>query len=153
MADGLTTEQVIDVAVTAEKNAAAFYEKCAESYPDQRGVYESLTSCEKKHAELFEQMRPEGSGGGGDAQFGEDSVLAAMAEMTGIEGALPESILTEATTPLEVLAHAIDAEKSAVLLYVGLKDRVESDAISTLNTIIEDEMGHIAKLYQIVKQL
>jgi len=149
----MTTEQVIGMAVGAEKNAAAFYKKCAETYPDQRGVYESLASAEKKHADLFEQMRLEESEEGGDTQFEEDSVLGAIAEMTGTEGALSESVLTEATTPLEVLAHAIDAEKSAVLLYVGLKDHAERDAIGALNSIIEDEMGHIAKLYQVVKEL
>lgn len=146
----MTVEQVVQVAVTAEQHAAEFYEKCAGKYPEHERLFSSLASDEKKHAGLFNLLS---AGQADEATDEQVEKLTALAEMAGTEGDLSEVLLTDDATPVEILAHAIEGEKNAVLLYLGLKDRVTGEALGTLDMIIEDEMGHVAKLYQMAKEV
>ncbi|UCF44217.1 MAG: ferritin family protein [Planctomycetota bacterium] len=148
-------DEIFEMAEEIERNGAKFYREAAENASDEKmkRMLLDMAVMEDGHLHTFEEMRKELGLREKEAMiFDRDNeaalYLQTMADGRGYEGkvSLAEK-LTGKETPEEILRIAVDAEKSSVVFYVGLKDLVSARAgKDKVEGIIREEMGHIATL-------
>lgn len=149
-----TAEDVLNVAVQVEREAAAFYRTVAEAQPDKAGRLLKIAGMEEGHARLFESMANELS----DDEKSRDllgidrRMLQAAAKRRAGEGSGQQVSFSGEEPMGDILRKAIDMEKSAVAFYTDLKASVPSSSCgAALDDVIEEEMGHIAALNTMLK--
>lgn len=155
MALGFNVDEVLEMAIRAEENAAAFYRKAAEMQSDMknRNLLENLAAMEDGHRATFMEIRNTIS----DSEKREtvfdpnnelSLYLSAMVETHGGEGSASAlDSLTGTQTMQEVLDTAIGLEKETVLFYLGLKDMVPPKyGRDKIDGIIREERSHVAQL-------
>jgi rubrerythrin len=162
MAIGFNADEVLEMAIRIEENAASFYRKAAglQSNQEDRGFFEKLAAMEDGHKATFTEMRKTltGKEKGGRVFDPQDELslyLSAMADTHGGEGS-PSAAdsLTGAETMEEVLTTAIGLEKESVLFYLGLKDMVPPKyGLERIDDIIREERSHIAQLTSLLGKL
>jgi len=148
-------DEIFEMAEEIERNGARFYREAANKTADEKTkqMLLDMAVMEDGHLHTFEEMRKElGPKEKAQMVFDPDNesalYLQTMANGRGYEGkvSLTEK-LTGKETPEKILKIAIDAEKNSVVFYVGLKDLVPAKAgKDRVETIIKEEMGHIANL-------
>jgi rubrerythrin len=162
MSLGFNLDEVLEMAIRIEENAAAFYRKAAalQSDPENRRFFEKLAAMEDGHKATFTEMRntladTEKGGKVFDPQDELSLYLSAMADTQGGEGS-PSAAdsLTGNETLEEVLDTAIGLEKESVLFYVGLKGMVpEKYGRDRIDDIIREEQTHVAQLTSLLGTL
>jgi rubrerythrin len=148
-------DEVFEMAEQIERNGAGFYRKAAGLAPGKTAsaLLLDLAKDEDEHEETFAQMRSQLSAAErAETNFdpeGEGALyLHAM-----VQGrifnfkAVPADKLTGAESLQDILRIAIELEKDSILFYYTLRKMVPEEAgKARIHDIIDQEVGHIAKL-------
>jgi rubrerythrin len=162
MALGFNVDEVLEMAIRVEENAADFYRKAAEIQSDEknREFLEKLAAIEDGHKATFMEIRntitdTEKRGTVFDPHDELSLYLSAMADTHGGEGSpAAADSLTGSETMEEILTTAIGLEKETVLFYLGLKDMVPPKyGRDKIDDIIREERGHVAQLTNLLTKL
>ena len=147
-----TPEDVLQIAIRAEKHAAEFYRAAAEKHRAERDLLEDLAAMEEGHQALFKRMC--------DELEGENRTLAAEDQLQYLgsyfdavippaqgEGSASADILSGHESLGDILRTAIDMEKTSILLYTGLRQRVPyGPAREAVDKVISEEGRHVGVL-------
>jgi rubrerythrin len=148
-------DEIFEMAVNIERDAARFYRQAEKVAADKKAkqVFLDLANMEDKHMKTFQEMRKElGAGEKEETVFDPDNeaamYLQTMAKGHGWEG---KKNLTENLTGKEkiedIIKIALEAERNSVVFYSGLKELVPPRAgKDKVEAIIKEELGHIAIL-------
>jgi rubrerythrin len=148
-------EEVFEMAVDIERQAAVFYRKAAENSHDAKAIemFLRLSEMEKGHEQIFtdlkknltaEDREPAAFDPEGEAAY----YLQALATAHGWEGKVSQAVeFTGYERPEMVYKTAIEAERQSISFYVGIKEFVPSpSAKDRVQNIIREEMAHLVSL-------
>ena len=150
MSYDFSADDVFEMAGQLERNGAAFYRGAAEAVagdPAAQKLLLGLAEMEDDHENTFAEMRASLSGGDKastvfDPQKDAVRYLRALADTR-----VFFEKTVDTTSMKEILKAAIEAEKDAIVFYLGMKEAVpEKFGKSRLDGIIREEMGHIRML-------
>ncbi len=157
-----SADDVFEVAVRIEHNAAAYYRKAAELHADRsdNNVLLKLAEMEEEHERTFQSLRTaltarEKEPTALDPYDQNTLYLNAMADTHGGEGtpSLADK-LTGQETMGEILTTARDMERESILFYVGMRDMVPEDlGRQRIERIIEEEKSHFVILTEELNNL
>ena len=148
-------EEIFEMAVDIEHNAAEFYKNAAGTAADEesRKMFLGFSTMEAEHARTFTQMKKELSREDKEPfTYDPDNeavlYLQSMAQAHGWEGkASSANEFTGNENPEEVIDHALKAEEHSVAFYTGIKDIVfGKSGRENVEKIIREEMQHIRGL-------
>ncbi len=148
-------DEVFQIAVQIENNAAAFYRRAAEMHSEKQNkeFFEELAKMEQNHARTFSGIQDSFGSNQPDPGYfdphGETGMyLKAMAEGHGGEGSLSDPSTLSGDEPLEqVLQIALKLEKKSILYYTGLRDLVPEElGKDRVDLIIGEERKHVAMI-------
>jgi len=151
----LGTAEIFEIAKEIELKGARFYREAAEKISNNeiKQALLELAAMEDGHLEAFRQMEKELIKQEKDRKFLVPDNKAALYLQTiandseGIHIKSNLDKLTDNVTMAEIFELAIDAEKSSLLFYVGLKELVSTKAEKDkVEAIIKEELGHIIAL-------
>jgi rubrerythrin len=145
-----TLKKALELAVTTEKDGAAFYLFLAAKYEDDtelKDIFVQLSKDEKAHEEQFTSIleslpdtaEPE-------KNSGQMYLLRATSSIEFLKLDLVKEGNT--LTPQDTLVHALNFEKSTLLHYQSLKD-IMTDS-PQLDQIIAAEKEHISTLMKVI---
>jgi len=144
--------QALEMAVSIEKNGAAFYTSAAERTEDRElsELFAELAGREEAHRQVFEGMaervepasRPTESDVGDYASFLE--VALDHAVFSGQDKAL--RMAEEADTRAEALRAAMGFEKDTMLFYYDLREMVAEKDREIISEVIQEEKKHLRRL-------
>ncbi len=162
MAIRYSADEVLEMALQIERNGARFYEQAAERAPDEhsRKLLLELAAMEKEHERTFASMREDLSEQERkEMVFDPDGELPLYLRAWADRNVFSVSAdvaaqLRGARSMPEILQAAIGAEKDSVVFYTGLKRLVPARfGAGRLDQIIEEEMGHMATLGDLLRCL
>ena len=155
MSTVFNADEVLDIAVTIEKNGAKFYRKAAEGAADKATVdaFERLAAMEDNHVKIFAEMKDYlVSKEREHLTFDPDEQTAlylnaiADGKVFDVKKDLSD-LLTGGETVKDVLRIAIGLEKDSIAFYVGIKEAVsENLGKDRIDGIIVEEMSHVTLL-------
>jgi len=142
-------DDVFEMAEQLERNGGKFYRSAMEKVDDEENkkLLRMLAEMEAEHEKIFAAMHAE---------------LTADEKATTVFDPQDESFLylraladtrvffekeIDVSSTREILKSAIQAEKDAIVFFLGMKEAVPTDkGKKQLETIIKEEMGHIRLL-------
>jgi rubrerythrin len=154
MAISFNLDEIFEMAEQIEKNGADFYREAAKKVSDKKtqNMFIALAGMEDGHIQIFREMRKQLDASGKEpTSFDPDDesafYLQAMADSHGVEGKKDRTTkLTGQETIKEVFEAAVNAEKSSIVFYAGLKDFVSVSGKNQIDAIISEEFNHLAIL-------
>ncbi|MBN2019652.1 MAG: ferritin family protein [Sedimentisphaerales bacterium] len=154
MAITFNLDEIFEMAEQIERNAAKFYHEASKKASDKKIIktFIDLAAMEDGHMKTFQDMRKALSPEEKDTTaFDPENqavlYLQAMADSHGTEGKKERDVMLTGSESLrEVFEIAITAEKNSVVFYTALKELVEQTGRDKVDTIINEELGHLALL-------
>ena len=162
MTVNFTAFEIFEIAEQIERNGAKFYRDAAVAAKDKsiQRFFLQLSEMEDNHERIFADMRKSLENEGDDTKVFDPNnemiyYLKAMAKSAGWEGkAAPRVEFTGRETPVQIIKTAIEAEKTSIDYYLGLKEFVTSQAgKKKVDAIIKEEMSHVVTLHKHLEQL
>jgi rubrerythrin len=160
MADELTGLDVLAIAERMERNASGFYRRAAGLYddPELSKLFSELAQWEKRHMEVFAEMKQRLSEGMCEiGQYGAERDSAPVARVPAAvfaDRVDPSGELTGREAKADVLRLAIEKEKEAIAYYTGLREFVlAAEDVGALEEILEEEARHVRILMQSLGQI
>jgi rubrerythrin len=141
-------EEIIDIAVRLEENAAAVYRQAMDRVEGQgfKTVLQWMIEEEKQHARWFNDLRQQ-------ATTGANPIARAMnremlAQMIGEQSFSLKQVDFTALTDINALIDVlVEFEKDTILFYEMLSGFIPApEVLSQLQTIIAEEKRHITQL-------
>ena len=148
-----TAGEVFEIAIEIERNGACFYRKAAANVADATARQEllELAAMEDNHEVTFTDLKrylvtDEPALEWFDADS--EAVIYLQNFAAGQIFDMTKGMDVAAGTPLaDILQFALQRERDSVVFFLGLKDMMPEDDKRTLvDSIIKQEMGHIALL-------
>lgn len=150
-----SADEVFEIALQVERNAASFYRRAAQVAEDEslRQKLQELAAMEVEHEKIFAQMREELS-----RQEREptqpDPWGEAILYLRGVADGRVFHVKTDPATWLmgkvskvDILRAAIGQEKDSIVFYLGLKELVPDRlGKERIDGMIKEEMNHVAAL-------
>ncbi len=154
MSISFNVDEIFEMAEQIERNGASFYREAARKTGDStvKQIFLNLAQMEDGHLIIFQDMRKhlgpnEKEQTAFDPEDESIMYLQAMANSHGTEGKKDrQTKLTGNETIKEIFEIAINAEKNSIIFYTALKDLVDKTGKDKVETIISEEMGHLAVL-------
>jgi rubrerythrin len=149
MSYDFSADDIFEMAEQLERNGAKFYRAAAQALndPAAKELLLGLAAMEVEHEKTFALLRSELS-----EQEKTATVFDPEGEATLYLRALAETRIffekeIDLSSMQEILKSAIEAEKDAIVFYLGMKNMVPDKlGKDRLDGIIEEEMGHIKVL-------
>ena len=149
MSYDFNADDVFEMAEQMERNGGKFYRTAADSAQDadNKEFLLELAAMEDAHEKTFKAMRAELSG-----QEKTSTVFDPGGEAALYLRALADTRVffekeIDVTSMKQILKSAIEAEKDAIVFYLGMQEAVpENLGRARLNHIIKEEMGHVKLL-------
>ena len=156
MSYDFSADEIFEMAEQMERNGQKFYKAAAEAVDedDKKKLLLGLAEMEDDHEKLFQQMRAELSG-----QEKASTVFDPEGESALYLRALVDTRVffekeMDVSSMEKILKAAIEAEKDAIVFYLGMKNAVpEILGKDRLDHIIKEEMGHVRLLSRELMQL
>jgi len=155
----LTAFEVIEIAEQMERDAAKFYRKAAGLYhdPSISKLFSELAQWEKRHVQVFAQMKDRFSEQGWEAgRFDLDRVHVSHPEVPSAvfnEYSEPAKELHGHETREDVFRLALKKERYTIGYYTSLMEfALGSDNIRVIKSILQEEKRHVKILAQSLKQ-
>lgn len=161
MAINYNADEIFEMAIKAEKNAAKMYSDLAEKHedPEVKEELKKLADMERDHKQIFTKMREELPEDQRNAIFdpNDDAAkyLQAIADAEVAEGS-PEVAegMTGKESFKDIIKLAIQLEKQAILFYMGIRDMVpERLGKDKVQEVIREEQSHVVSLSERLKSL
>jgi rubrerythrin len=160
MSRELTTFEVLEIAEQMEREAARFYRRAAGLYEDPgiSKLFSELAQWEKRHVQLFVEMKDRLSAGtGAPGRFDLDRVgVSRLAVPTAVFNARSEPAreLTGTEARADVLRLALEKERHAIGYYMSLTEfALGQDNLRVIKEILAEEQRHVRILAQSLKQV
>ena len=124
-----------------------------------QSMFVALAGMEDGHLKIFQEMRKQLDASDKEpTSFDPDNeaafYLQAMASSHGIEGKKDRlNKLSGNETIREIFEIAVNAEKNSIVFYTALKEIVSATGRDEVDTIISEELGHLAILKTQLTQL
>jgi rubrerythrin len=155
MAISFNLDEIFEMAEEIERNGASFYREAAKKVSDKKtqSMFVALAGMEDGHLKIFQEMRKQLDESDKEpTNFDPDNesafYLQAMADSHGVEGKKDRTTkFTGQETIKEVFETAVNAEKSSIVFYAGLKDFVPVSAKEQIDAIISEEFNHLSILF------
>ena len=149
MSYDFNADDIFEMAEQLERNGGKFYRTVAEGVSDaaNKKLLLGLAEMEDQHVKTFQALRAELT-----EKEKESTVFDPQGEAALYLRALADTRVffekqIDVTSMQEILKSAIEAEKDAIVFYLGMKDTVpEGSGKDRLDNIIKEEMGHIQLL-------
>jgi len=158
----LNADEVFEMAEQMERNGAMFYHRAADLTldADSRKLLIDLAVMEEDHEKTFAAIRATIITGADreptvfDPEGLTEKYLWAWADRNVFDlDSDPFEVLGEAFTIEKLVQAAIGREKDSIVFYEGLKTWLKKDADrQKIQSIIQEEMGHIALLAQMRRE-
>lgn len=149
-----SADEIFEMAEQIERNGAMFYRAAADKFSSMRQLLLDLAAMEDEHEKTFAAMRTQLTGEEQQSDVFDPDGQAQMYLRSFSDGhvfdikADPVEQLGALETPEDLLKKAIELEKDSIVFYIGLKELVPPKAgKSRVQTIIEEEMRHVAVLH------
>lgn len=154
----LTAEEILEIAIEAERQGAAFYERLADSAQDERVKEECrrLVTFEREHEKTFRRLL-----GQRDVQQALDSLQPSQSSDEYREyfsalvhsNMLPDEeaarrLAEEAASEADAVTIALQMEKNTILFYQELQNLLGQEA-GVLQTILDEERSHVYELNEL----
>jgi len=154
-------DEIFEMAIKAERNATKMYADLAIKQKDPAIAEElkKLSAMEAGHEKMFIKMREELPEDMRTAMLDPDDMatmyLDAVADASVAEGSpKTAATMTGNESFADILRLAIDAEKNAVLFYLGIRDMVPARlGKDKIEAVIKEEQMHAALLTRRLKAL
>ncbi len=151
-----TAGDIFEIAIRIEQNGARFYRKAAAlaRSADMRRELNDLAAMEDRHEATFtDLMRRLVEDAPATEWFEPDGdparYLQSFTEGQVFDLTKAPADLTPETTLENVLKLALQRERDSIVFYLGVKDLMPQTAErAKIETIVKEEMGHIAQLTQ-----
>jgi rubrerythrin len=161
MAISFNVDEIFEMAEQIERNGADFYREAARKTGDKatQKTFANLAAMEEGHLKIFQEMRKQLDASDKETtSFDPDGeaalYLQAMASSHGIEGKKDRlTKLSGNETTREIFEIAVNAEKNSIVFYTALKELVSATGREQVETIISEELGHLAVLKTQLAQL
>lgn len=141
-------ETIIKTAISNEEKGARFYSAMAGKAEDERikSLFERLSMEEQEHRIAFEKiLNLEMAGEAGEIEESEGKLLVSLIKTGVFHGMKDET--WEAATPVDALAMGIQAEKDSILLYQGVYNQADTQAVKNMmSRLLEEEKMHLVEL-------
>ncbi len=157
MAVYFSGKELLEMAVTIEKNGAEFYDRLARatSNRDVKAVYQELADKERQHIGTFETMLlSRDTADGIECSEEYAPYMQAMVDsiiFTNEQGLM--DLARMATGEQEALQIGITAEKDSILFYTEMRDMVRAADRETVNNIVDEEKRHLRELVELRRML
>lgn len=156
----LNIDEIFELAENIEVLGGAFYRKAAENAQDEEGkkLLTELAEMEDGHIAIFANLRKKVLGDKAAFDFDPDGeaarYLQTIANSKMLTLAHPAHILKGDESVEEILVHAIEMEKNAILFYLGLMDITPSAwGRDEIKEIIKEEQMHVIQLTDAMEEL
>ena len=145
-------DEILEIAVTIERNANLFYARAAEvvTNEDAKKLFLDLASWEVGHVDLFEGMRAKFAAAKEQNWLADQDNEAARYLQSIADGKIfdtrkiDEELAALKDDPVAILKAALNREKDAVIFYLAMKDMVpEALGKADVKHIIAEEMSHV----------
>ncbi len=154
MATEFNAEEVFEMAEQIERIGAAYYARAAEQSDagETRRLLQSLADWEKRHKEIFAEMRADLTDGAKPAAvdpYSEEAMyIRALVDGKVFDvHADPSETLTGDEDLDEVFATALEMEKNSILFYSGIREIVPAArGRDKVDDILREEMRHVRLL-------
>jgi len=150
-----TLADVRNIAVQIEKNGEEIYSKVASQVnaPEFKEIFTWMAEEEKRHAEVFRAIIAEQNLSGEQAELeamGRSLLQDIVRSQT---FSLDENQLAQAKSLEDLLAQSIEFEQDTIDFYRFLAGFLDDpEALNQLNTIIEQERGHVEHLQEMERK-
>ncbi|MCD6351128.1 MAG: ferritin family protein [Armatimonadetes bacterium] len=153
-----TGRDMVEMAVQTEENGYRFYSAAAEKAASAKAaeLLKWLAEQEKEHERVFRTMlaeperhEPAEEYAGQKAEFMQAILEARL--LPDVETG--EKKLAQMTSDDEVLEFALGFEKDTILFMYEMREIVSPQSRETVDKLIAQEMGHVAKLVELRTQL
>ena len=142
-------EDVFEMAEQMERNGAKFYKESAGGLSDSpaKTLLDRLAEMEEAHEKMFASMRAELT-----AREKESTIFDPEGESTLYLRAFADTRVffekeIDVSSLEKIFKSAIEAEKDAIVFYLGIKDALpEKLGQKRIDAIIKEEMGHLSSL-------
>ncbi|MCP4690556.1 MAG: ferritin family protein [Desulfobacterales bacterium] len=149
MSYDFNADEVFEMAVQMEKNGAKFYRDAAEKIedPDNKKLLLDLAAMEDAHEKTFSAMKAEITDKEKSSTVFDPDAEAALYLRALVNSRVFYKKEIDPTSMVEIFKAAIDAEKDAIVFYLGMKEWVPpAMGKNRLDFIIKEEMSHIKLL-------
>lgn len=145
-------DEILEIAVTIERNANAFYTRAAEvvTSEEARKLFLDLASWEVGHVDLFEGMRLKFAEAKEQSWLPDPDSEAARYLQAIADGKIfdvkkiDDELAALTDDPPSILLAALQREKDAVIFYTAMKEMVpEHLGRDDVQHIVEEEMSHV----------
>lgn len=151
-----TLGTIIRAASTNEEKGFLFYAAMARKADNERikAVFERLSGDELEHRAVFEKLlQDEAAWDQGEIEESEEKLLTTLIK-TGTFNEMKAGGDWEANTPISALALGIQAEKDSILLYQGIYNQTNSQAVKNMmSRLLEEEKMHLVDLREEMESL
>ncbi len=157
MSIAFSSNELISMAISIEKNGVVFYDIMAKSTenPEAKQIFQILANMERGHIEVFNKLLDETDNSppvGLDEEYNNYfQTLVDNAVFT--DEAINSEMVATTNSDLAALELGINAEKDSLLFYYEMKNVVPPPVTAAINKIITEEKLHLQQLSELKKRL
>lgn len=151
--------EIVNIAIQIEKNGETYYTTLARSLKNEKvkKLFQFLAAQEEKHVSAFGRILPqvEKYEPHGESYSGEyENYMKALADShIFTEESAGEVVAQKVKTEVEAMDMALGFEKDSILFYSEMKKFVPKSEHKILDSLIEQERGHLRKISDIKASL
>ena len=158
MTEQFTGMDLINMAIDIEKTGIAFYDiMCTSSENEEaRTAFRYLADMERRHERVFEEMLGKAGQFQSANPYGAERaayIRSLVDSAVFSEELLNSTMANRVSSDVDALELAIGAEKDSLLFYYEMRDHVPETDQQTVDTIIEEERGHLNQILELKKKL
>jgi len=150
---------LIEVALSIERNGVAYYISLAESATNAslKDTYNHLADMELEHIKIFQHMLDLAGKYqlpyAGEAAEEYEQYLKALVDSTVFtDDKVARQMAQKASRPAEAIQLALGAEKDSILFYSEMRDLVPKQDRPIIDKIINEEKSHIRQLSSLKRE-
>jgi rubrerythrin len=152
MTEMFNADEILQIAVTIEENAQAFYTQASKRVSDEEAkkIFAELAAWEVGHIAIFSKMRARFAEADAGIAFADPDGEAASYLQAIADGKIfdirkaPVELANLPDSPLEIIQMAIAKEKDAVIFYLSLQEMVpETLGRDEVKSIVTEEISHV----------
>jgi rubrerythrin len=151
MSQSFSLQQLLDFAVSRERESAALYNALAKKAKRKslKLLFEKLATQELDHEKFYTKLMRELVPNASKHEIEENEFSVYMRSVLEEHSASFEVTSEHIYSLAQALDFAIAREKNAILFYTGLKNYIPTTAKPALDLIIQEEMRHAAILVKV----
>lgn len=144
-----TADDVFEMAEQLERNGGKFYRTAMDKVDDEdnKNLLKMLAEMEDEHEKIFASMRAELASGDKIATVFDPEDESVMYLQAMVDNKVFADKEIDVSSIRNILKAAIQAEKDAIVFFLGMKEVVPDEkGKAQMEKIIKEEMGHIRLL-------